>query len=63
MVCCVFICYVNRSDSFVHLAGYSSCQIKSDGSASFRLRDTGADILMGDIITTNHTLFLAEMKQ
>ena len=61
MLCCVLICHVNRSDSFVQPAGYHSCQIKSDGSASFRRSDTGAN-LIGVIITTNLSPVLAEMK-
>ena len=52
---------MNRSDSFAQPAGYHGCQIKSDGSASFRRSDTCA-ILIGDIITTNHSLVLAEIK-
>ena len=50
LLCCLFICYVNKSDSFVQPVGYHNCQIKSDGSASYRCSDTGA-ILIGDIIT------------
>ena len=61
MLCCVLVCHVSRSDSFVQPAGYHSCQIKSDGSASFRRSDTGAH-LIGDIITTNLSPVLAEMK-
>ena len=61
MLCCVLICYVNRSDSFVQPAGYYSCQLISDGSASFRRSDTSAN-LIGDITTTNPTSVLAEMK-
>ena len=61
MLYCVLICYVNRSDSFVQPAGYYSCQLMSDGSASFRRSDTSA-ILIGDITTTNPTSVLAEMK-
>ena len=58
----VLICYVNRSDSFVQpRSGYNRCQIKSDGSASFRRSDAGVN-LIGDIIATNHSLVLAEMK-
>ena len=62
VLCCVFICYVNRNNSYIQPAGFQSCQIiKSDGTACFRRSDTGA-ILIGDIITTNHSLVLAEMK-
>ena len=56
-----FDLHVSRSDSFVQPAGYHGCQIKSYGSASFRRSDTGA-IMIGDIITTNHSLVLAQMK-
>ena len=48
VLCCVLICYVNRSDSFVQPVGYYSCQIKSDGSVSFRRSDVDV-ILIGDI--------------
>ena len=60
-VCCVLICYENRSDSFVLPVGYHSCQIMSDGSAYFQRIDTGA-MLTGDIVTTNHSLDLRETK-
>ena len=56
------ICCVNRNGNFVQPAWYHSCQIKSDDSSSFRRSDTGA-ILSGDIITTNHSLVLAEMNR
>ena len=57
LLCCVLICYVNKTDISVQPAGYHSCQIKSSGSASFRRSDTRA-ILIGDIMTTNHSLVL-----
>ena len=60
-LCCVLICYVNRSDSFVQPVGYHSCQTKSDDSAYFRRIHTGA-ILIGDIVTTNQSLVLGETK-
>ena len=60
-VVCDLICYANRSDSFVQSVGYHSCHIKFDGSASFRRSDTHA-VLIGDIITTIHSLILLEMK-
>ena len=56
LLCCVLICYVNRSVGFVQRAAYHSCQIMSEGSASFRRSDTCA-ILIGDIVTTDYTWF------
>ena len=61
LLCCVLICYVNRSDSCVQPVGCHTCQLKSEGSASFRRSDTVA-ILIGHIITTNHSIVLTEMK-
>ena len=60
-LCCVLIYHVNRSDRFVQPVGYHSCQIKSDGSVSFRRSDTCA-VYIGDIIMTNHSLVFEEMK-
>ena len=56
LLCCVLICYVNRSDGIVQRAAYHSCQIKCDVSASFRRSDTG-EILIGDIVTTDYSWF------
>ena len=55
------ICHVNKSDRFVQPVEYHCCQIKSDDSASFWRSDTVA-IIIGGIITTNHSLVLAENK-
>ena len=55
------ICHLNKSDSFVQPVGYHSCQIMSDGSASFWRNDTFA-VIIGSIITTNHSLVFSRKK-
>jgi len=60
-MCCVVLYCVNRSDVFVHLVRFHSCQTVTNVSRCFLHTDTGVS-LIGGIFTATHSLVLAEMK-
>jgi hypothetical protein len=52
---------VNRSDVFVQQVRFHSCQTVTGVGGCFLRTDTGVN-LIGDVVTTTHSLVLAEIK-